>query len=836
MDRRDAPTVQTAVGDGECLGIEELVAMVEGRITADRADLAIAHIDSCADCAEVIANLGSLDGPARRIDRYQIERVLGTGGMGIVYAAFDPELQRRIAIKLVRPDASNEHFQPMMLKEARTLARLSHPNVVGVYDVGEHDGELFVATELVDGMTLADWQIGKSVEEIVDAWIQVAQGLAAAHEVGVVHRDVKPANIFVGRDGRVRVGDFGIAYAGAPADVTSSEQTTIVAGTPAYMAPEQKSGRVDARSDQFATCVGIAEALTGVRPSSDARVVLPNEALAAALSRGLHFQPTQRFPTMLALVDALETAIRPPPKRSKKPFIFISAGASIALVAVIVLATRSSKNECTLSAERVWSPARAQRIGALPAMNVTPAIERWLKRWSAAAGEVCAAPDAARSRCLGNALDALDRILTGWEGAPPRSSMTMYVALDDLPHVEACSRAAVAAAGDPTEREAAHELAGKRARTDPKLAAETLRAAIAKSPDDFLKVRLTIDLMSLLGTDQIAEIEALAASTKQLITKLGGDTALTAEVDLRVGMALNGTDRTAEAIAAMEHARTGMTLVHGEGSVQEASVLVSLAGGYYRRDGTTSREARAAGKRADEIWANHRIKMPSTVLPATPVELIGQLKSAQAASREMNGRTTEMDFDTEYALTTATMLAGDRAGALEHGLRAIALLGELSKQTARGSSIRAVVATLLVETGRPKDALPHAREAVAIAKQLGAATELATARGILGTALVDLGNSDEARKELEPALSHLTTTNAIARYRGTTRFTLARALWDSDRARAVELARVARSEIDSALGTPELDPVGNPIAAPHLRKTAEESIANIDRWLAAHAK
>jgi tetratricopeptide (TPR) repeat protein len=836
MDRREAPTVPTEVGQGECLSIEELVAMVEGRITADHADRAIAHIDSCADCAEVIANLGRLDGPARRIDRYQVERVLGTGGMGIVYAAFDPELQRRLAIKLVRPDASNEKFQPMMLEEARTLARLSHPNVVGVYDVGEHDGELFVATELVDGMTLSDWQVGKSVEQIVDAWIQVARGLAAAHEVGVVHRDVKPSNIFVGRDGRIRVGDFGIAYAGAPADVTSSEQTAVVAGTPAYMAPEQKSGRVDARSDQFATCVAIAEALTGVRPSSDAHVVLPNEALAAALSRGLHFQPAQRFPTMLALVDALELAIRPPPKKSRKPFIFITGGASIALVAVIVLATRSTVKECTLSADRVWSRARAENIAALPAFNVTPAIERWVKRWSAAAGEVCADPDAARTRCLGNALDALDRVLAGWEVAAPRSSMTMYVALEELPHVEACSRAAVAAAGDPTEREAARELAAKQSRNDPRLAAQTLRAALAKSPDDFTKVHLTIDLMGLLGTDQLTELEALAASTKKLIAALGGDPALTAEVDMRVGMALNGTDRTAAAIAALEHARTGMTLVHGEGSPQEASVLVALSGAYYRRDGVTSHEARAAGKRADELWANHRIKMPSTVMPATPVELIAQLEEAQAASREMNGGSVEMDFDTAYALTSAYMLAGDAARALEHGLLAIELADKVVKQTARSSSIRAHVATLLVEAGRANDALPHARDAVAIAQKLAAGTELATARGILGRVLVDVGQNAEAREPLQSALAHLTTTNAIARHRGTTRFTLARALWDTDRARAIDQARVARAELDSALGTPELDVAANPVGGPYIRDYVQQSIVAIDRWLAAHAK
>src|SRR5689334_8318467 len=128
MGFSDAPTQVTPNPTGtRCLEVDDLVAMVEGSLPTERGEAVLAHVDRCAACAEIIANLGSLEGPERRIGRYQIEKLLGTGGMGIVYAAFDPELQRKVAIKLVRPDTTNDALQALMIKEARTLARLSHP-------------------------------------------------------------------------------------------------------------------------------------------------------------------------------------------------------------------------------------------------------------------------------------------------------------------------------------------------------------------------------------------------------------------------------------------------------------------------------------------------------------------------------------------------------------------------------------------------------------------------------------------------------------------------------------------------------------------------------------
>jgi serine/threonine protein kinase len=333
-------TAPQPVGHG-CVDSDTLVALLEGALPADRADELDAHVDGCAACAAVVAELGALtggDGP-RKVGRYVLERTLGAGAMGVVWAAWDPELQRRVAVKLVKGKSGAPRetvARARMVREARALARINHPNVVAVHDVGEHDGEVFVATELVDGETMAQWQLGRGWREVVLAWVQAARGLAAAHAEGLVHRDVKPANVFVGRDGRVRVGDFGLArtdISDAPTEdsipaeavaegsvdenvneVPQLTATGHVAGTPGYMAPEQRRGPVDARADQFALCVAIVEALAGRRPAADARPAIrdvPAE-LVDVLARGLRAEPADRYPTIAALGDALAAAAAEP--------------------------------------------------------------------------------------------------------------------------------------------------------------------------------------------------------------------------------------------------------------------------------------------------------------------------------------------------------------------------------------------------------------------------------------------------------------------------------------------------------------------------------------------
>ena len=277
---------------------------------------------------------------------FRIERELGKGGMGVVYLAWDAELERLVALKVQR-GGEGTVATDRLAREARAMARLSHPNVLPVHEVGEHEGRLFIAMEYVEGGTATQWleREPRQTHEIVDLYAQAADGLAAAHAIGLVHRDFKPDNVLVGEDGRARVADFGLARVAGTAGESSTSrggsaagsqsrrssslsgkltQTGARVGTIAYMAPEQHGSLdVDARADQFSFCVALFEALFGQRPFlgkttakllhniHTSQIVEPDvprtisKRVMKALRRGLRPDPEDRFPTMQALRAAL---------------------------------------------------------------------------------------------------------------------------------------------------------------------------------------------------------------------------------------------------------------------------------------------------------------------------------------------------------------------------------------------------------------------------------------------------------------------------------------------------------------------------------------------------
>ncbi len=340
-----------------CPDENALVRFSQGRLTPPESSSIEAHVDSCDDCRRVVAAVAlASTSPVSRmasemfragdlLGRYRIEQVLGSGAMGIVYAAFDPQLGRRVALKLMhgaRPDGlSDDDLSARILREAQSMARLAHPNVVSVFEIGNDAGRLFVAMELSEGVTLDRWlrESIRSRGDILRAFIEAGRGLAAAHRAGIVHRDFKPQNVLVDRNGRVRVTDFGLAAAAAvpapgswpethdaaiPAQLT---RTSAVVGTPGYMAPEQFGGQAVAASDQFSFCVALFEALAGHRPfEGDTLVNLRQAVLQASLprsrrlprgvwlilQRGLARSPQDRFRDMDALLAALIRVQRAP--------------------------------------------------------------------------------------------------------------------------------------------------------------------------------------------------------------------------------------------------------------------------------------------------------------------------------------------------------------------------------------------------------------------------------------------------------------------------------------------------------------------------------------------
>jgi tetratricopeptide (TPR) repeat protein/predicted Ser/Thr protein kinase len=301
--------------------------------------------------------------------RYLVVERIGQGGMGVVYKAYDPVLDRRVALKVLRhiphPVGSE---QERLLREGKAMARLAHPNVVAVYDVGVHDERVFVAMEFVEGKTLRAWLAPKrSLSDVLAMFVQAGRGLSAAHEAGFVHRDFKPDNVLVGNDGRVRVVDFGLArhaahegtrlggLAGGTQDAASVEtglsERGRLAGTPRYMPPEQLAGeRLDHRADQFAFCASLWEGLFGEPPFEAPNLLALLDNLRAgklraptrrdvprwllgAIEKGLAADRDARHASMAVLLDVLERDPAAARRRWMIPAVGVTALAAVALVA-----------------------------------------------------------------------------------------------------------------------------------------------------------------------------------------------------------------------------------------------------------------------------------------------------------------------------------------------------------------------------------------------------------------------------------------------------------------------------------------------------------------------
>jgi len=335
---------------------------------------------------------------APQVGRFVVLHKIGSGGLGIVYAAYDPKLDRRVAIKLVHRRDEHDLDTQRVLREAQALARLSHPHVVTVHEVGEHGDRLFIAMELVDGVTLSQWmRVPRRWQEAIAPLLDAARGLAAAHRAGIVHRDFKPANVMVGHDGRARVLDFGLARgagdARPPGDPSISAldmeltQSGIVLGTPAYLAPEQwTSGNVDARADQWAFCVTALELLWGRRPfDGQDSVELRAHVLAGEVSRptgkpalplavervflrGLAVDPADRFGSMDELIAALERAARPRRRTLRWGF----AGLALLLVGAIVGVTWTLGAQSAADTDAIERVVDEARVAAAAGHYVYP--------------------------------------------------------------------------------------------------------------------------------------------------------------------------------------------------------------------------------------------------------------------------------------------------------------------------------------------------------------------------------------------------------------------------------------------------------------------------------
>ncbi|MCL4223056.1 MAG: serine/threonine-protein kinase [Myxococcales bacterium] len=494
---------------------------------------------------------------ARHLGRYRIDGMLGSGGMGLVLSGFDPELDRAVAIKVLRH--ADDELQARLLREAQAMARLRHANVVAVHDVGEVDGRVFVAMELVEGTTLRAWLAqARPWRAVIATFVAAARGLAAAHAAGVVHRDFKPDNVLVGADGVVRVADFGLARA-SPGEAASSpvggdELTGAgqVMGTPAYMAPEQHDGETAGpAADQFAFGAALWEALCGARPflggTPDAMALAKRagrlEAPArrppgwtlAILRRTLAPRPEARYPAMTDVIAALERGLR----RRRDGIVAASAIAAVAATATLTFAATAGAPATGPSCPRardavaaVWNAdARGQVAAAFAASGrphapatrdrVLAALDEHAARLGGARVAACEAthvrgeqsPEALDRRvaCLDRRTATLGALVGVLGGRLDDVAVdAAYEAVLALPDPDGCAAAAASTVEPPAPAIAAAVAAARdqAARAHALLSAGQLDAAAAAAEP------LVVSARQLAYPPLLAEVLALAAEVR----------------------------------------------------------------------------------------------------------------------------------------------------------------------------------------------------------------------------------------------------------------------------------------------------------------------------------
>ncbi|MEK7705183.1 MAG: serine/threonine-protein kinase [Myxococcota bacterium] len=444
------PVVQDMmVPPSACPDENDLAGFVEGALDEVRVEAIEDHLSDCPTCRVLVSEVAreplrhgaASDGAAaalprgQTVGRYLLLEHLGSGGMGAVYVAYDPELDRKVAVKLLHPattgDAGDQRQR--LLREAQVMAQLSHPHLCPVFDVGTFGERLFVAMEYVPGGNLRHWLREQAPERdaIVRAFADAGRGLAAAHAAGIVHRDFKPDNVLRGDDGRVRVTDFGLARvqdtvelagepeAGAEARMTTTASTPaphsvkhaplteagMILGTPAYMAPEQRAGgTATTGSDQYSFCMALDEALHGHRARATAAATkgrLPGR-LRRVLDRGLRPDPGERYPSVNAVVTELDAYLR----RTQLRLIGAGLGIVGGVLTAALVAARILSPAVTCDGEvhsrGLWTAERQQTIAtAFLASHLTYAasthaavsrqLESYLERWHEGYRDACEA-------------------------------------------------------------------------------------------------------------------------------------------------------------------------------------------------------------------------------------------------------------------------------------------------------------------------------------------------------------------------------------------------------------------------------------------------------------
>jgi eukaryotic-like serine/threonine-protein kinase len=891
----------------DCPDDKTLVAFAEGRLPRAEHDAIEAHVRRCARCPDRISRAlgeltmtGTIAGGAQArprarpdasdalvlprgaaIGRYTVLGLVGRGGMGEVYAAYDPELDRKVALKLLLDHSRDARARGRLLREAKAIAKVSNANVIVVHDAGTYGDRVFVAMEFVDGTTLKTWlETPRTRPELLAVFGSAARGLAAAHAAGLVHRDFKPHNVMVAKDGDVRVMDFGLArevdgagdagddalVPGATPEDLALTRTGDLMGTPLYMAPEQfRAQHTDARTDQFAFCVALYEALYDAHPFGGgtidtlatnvlAGVVQPPPArhdvpawLRRVLLRGLSVAPDARWPSMAALLEALEKD----PARAHRRW---GATAGLALLVAAAIATlvrgpRRSESLCRGGPARlagVWEPSTEQSTERSTKQSTTPGAPR-PRRDAIEAAFLRAGGPSARETWQ-HVEPLLDRYATSWLGLYRDACEATQVRGEQSPETldlrMACldeRRTTLAALTDVLSNadgvavtravDAVNALPSLDRCADIKL----LREAVEPPRDEATRVRVEeirkrlAEAKALADTGNVNQAvvrsRALVAEARAL-----GYGPLIAEA-LGLPATFNITAIGPEEVAKELEESVWVALANRRDdiAVDSGTAVISYVGDILGRREEGRRWARLMSALIDRMGPGQELRRAwlivgesSMVMRDDPAKSLALARQALALKEHVLG-----PDHPDVAISLSNISETQRRlGSYDEALATSRRAEEIAVR-AYGPNAT-ILASVLSNRGEVLLALGRAQEAVAVFEDaISRWPSVGDRKGnLFSYPLTGLGQARLARGEprlaiapLERALSLREALPGNVADVAETRFALARALWDAsrERARARKLAKDARAEYATALDA-----------------QAKSEGQRIDAWLASH--
>ncbi len=794
----------------------------DDREPTDGADAEALSLEAGRMRSAIEARLFHADVVPVRVGRFVVLDVIGRGGMGIVYRAYDPRLERHVAVKVLHAGRGASMLR--LEREAQALARLNHPNVVTIHEVGDAADGIFVAMELVEGGTLEHWcrelapSGGQRWRRLVAFALQACEGLAAAHRAGLVHRDLKPANILVGADGRVRIADFGLAAterARALELATSGDEvhegfteTGAIVGTLAYMAPEQLDGHADAKSDQFGLCAALYEAFFGERPFPGGSITALRESIAAgprkpppsrvpdfvtrALMRGLATDPKRRFPDVDALCDALRRGSR----RRTVAFASAIAGTAVAIAATLAAARETACAFATEDLGDAWSATRRAAVHEAFAASPSPAaavtlervearIDRAAHSWVATRGESCEAarrkaPLAdARIACLESARDSFAELTSELTRADDDLVVHAIDVAELVGDVVRCDESNLDAHGSDRGRE---------------LVARLRAGRVAKALTHFDEAR--VELAAVIdGTSEgeFPRLRAEASSQLAAIANLGDEPSVAAE---HASRALDEAERTGDPdFIARCWAMLGSTLDHTEAPDSQIAFIFERARRHaargvdelvradidWKEGGHLARTERCADAkplfaRAAEIFAAHESPHQAIallqlgqceVLVDTPGAAFPTLERALASAQAIYGPDHPEVASYYGVIGEAHGFALDEEAGVAFHERALAIY-EAHPHFEPGNRAGALVSLGISQThlGRDEEAIENFHRAIEVLRGIGRTTGPLVSDAWHGIASAQriLGRYDEALAACDAALAASGGPDPIGEY------------------------------------------------------------------------